>query len=109
MCGNCGCGDKNSGCSSGGCGSGSGCCGEMSKEKMMFGMFMEIADSAWMKLAKEKMKAHWERKIGKDMEKMAEFFVEQSSMKWMNEEEWMQNKQKAMETFGKMMEEKKKK
>ena len=80
----------------------------MNKDKMMFMMFVELADAAWMKLAKEKMKGVWEKKIGKDMEKSAEFFVEQSMMKWMNEEEWMKNKPKAMEMFAKMMEEKKK-
>ncbi|MBI5047309.1 hypothetical protein HZC07_06290 [Candidatus Micrarchaeota archaeon] len=102
----CGCGDMKAGCGCK-CHSCECCGGEMSKDKMMFMMFMEMADASWMKMTKEKMKAVWEKKIGHDMEKSAEFFVEQSMMKWMNEEEWMKNMPKAMEIFSKMMAEKK--
>ena len=73
---------------------------------MMFMMMVDLADAAWMKLAKQKMMAVFEKKVGSDMNQNAEFFVEQSMMKWMNEAEWMKNKSATMETFSKMMAEK---
>lgn len=85
------------------------CCGEMSKEKMMFMMMVDLADAAYMKVAKEKMMKAWEKKLGHDMEQSAEFFVEQSMMKWMDEKAWTEQMGKAMETFSKKMEEKKNK
>jgi len=127
MCGQCGCGDTgNKGCcdssSKGGCGdnscgpqscessSGSGCgCEGMGMEKQMYFDMLELADAAWMKLMKQKMMALLEKKIGKDMDKMAEFMVEQNGMRWMDEEAWMKNKEKALEAFAKMMMDKKKK
>ncbi|MBI5224021.1 hypothetical protein HY990_06395 [Candidatus Micrarchaeota archaeon] len=104
-CGESSCGaNEECGCECHGC----ECCGEMSKDKMMFIMMMDLADEAYMKLAKQKMMAVWDKKLGGDMQKSAEFFVEQSMAKWMNEEEWMKNKDAVMEKFTKMMAEKKK-
>ncbi len=103
-CGSGDCGKGDCGCKCHSC----DCCGGgMNENKMKFMMFMEIADRAWMKMAKEKMMAVWEKKIGHDMQQSAEFFVEQSMMKWMNQEEFMKNMPAAVEKFSKMMEEKK--
>ncbi len=81
----------------------------MSMEKMMFFEMVELADEAYMKAAKQKMMAVWEKKLGADMEQTAEFFVEQSMIKWMDEKAWMAQKDKAIEQFAKKMEEKKNK
>ena len=80
----------------------------MSPEQM-YEMFMWLADKAWMKMAKEKMMAIWEKKIGKDMEQNAAFFVEASMMKWMDEDEYKKKKPELMKQFMKEMEKKHKK
>ena len=69
-----------------------GCCHETSKEEMMFNMMLEIADSAWMKLMKEKMMKHYEKTKGHEMEKMAQMMADANSTRWMNEEEFMKMK-----------------
>lgn len=83
------------------------CC-QMSKEKMMFMMMVDLADEAYMKLAKQKMMDVFEKKMGQQMNKSAEFFVEQSIMKWMDEEKWSNQLPSSMEAFAKSMAQNKK-
>lgn len=87
---------------------GCGCGHEMSKEEMMFDMMMKLADAAWMKLMKEKMMKHYEKKMGHDLEKMAEAMADANSMRWMNQEAFMKQKPQMLEMMKKMEEEKKK-
>ena len=112
-CGNCET-DKHgaSGCGGGSCGSGSCGCesgSEAMSPEQMYEMFMWLADKAWMKLAKEKMMNVWEKKIGKDMDKSAEFFVNASGMKWMDEDGYNKMKPEFMKQFMKNMAEHKNK
>lgn len=106
MCGNDTCGSGME--SSEGCGTQEGkcgCCHETSKEEMMFNMMLEIADSAWMKLMKEKMMKHYEKTKGHEMEKMAQMMADANSTRWMNEEEFMKMKPGMLEMMKKKMEE----
>ena len=81
-----GCGCQASGC---GCQEGGGGCGchhEPSASDWAMDphseMLLGLADEAWSKLMKEKMKAEWERTRGKEMDKAAAAAVQMAMAYW---------------------------
>lgn len=98
--------DSGCGCQGSSCGCGDNKC-ECSppSEEQMFDMFVGTAEMAWMKVLKEKMMKYYEKKYGKEMDKMVEFFCNAADKKWMSYEEYIKNKPEMMKKY---MEEKEK-
>lgn len=81
------------GCSSGSCSTGDGKCGCSDCGCMCpTDMLQMIADKAWKQVMIDKMKAHWEKKRGSQMDKMAAAAVEASFAAW---EDKMKSKEDA--------------
>ena len=45
-------------------------------------MMMQLSDNAWAELMKEKMKSHYEKKVGQSMDKVAEIGVDMGLDFW---------------------------
>lgn len=76
----CGCSNEEDSCCGGSCGCESKESGhEYDSGSEMMDTLLNVADSAWMNLIAEKMKHHWEKHMGAQMDKIAKAAVEASA------------------------------